>query len=103
MFNDPSTTNGLSFKEIKERVGIDKDELSRTLLSLASGKAKVLLKSSTSPDSLQTSSQDNTNSSKKDAQIEEDDIFTFNQSFKHKLFRIKVNTIQLKETVEILL
>ncbi len=32
--------------------------------------------------------------------IEDDDVFRFNADFKHKLFRIKINQIQLKETKE---
>jgi hypothetical protein len=33
-------------------------------------------------------------------EVEDDDTFTFDTGFKHKLLRIKINTIQLKETVE---
>ena len=31
--------------------------------------------------------------------VEDGDKFTFNADFKHKLYRIKVNQIQMKETV----
>ncbi len=31
--------------------------------------------------------------------VEDGDKFTFNSDFKHKLYRIKVNQIQMKETV----
>lgn len=56
-------------------------ELRRTLQSLACGKARVLLKSP------------------KGKEVEDGDTFTFNGEFKHKLFRIKINQIQMKETV----
>jgi hypothetical protein len=32
--------------------------------------------------------------------VEANDVFKVNHDFTHKLFRIKINTIQLKETVE---
>ena len=32
-------------------------------------------------------------------EIEDGDKFRFNDDFKHKLFRIKINQIQMKETV----
>ena len=35
----------------------------------------------------------------KGMEINSNDEFTFNKDFKHKLFRIKVNQVQLKETV----
>lgn len=34
-------------------------------------------------------------------EVNESDVFTFNQSFKHKLFRIKINQLQMKETVRL--
>ena len=34
-------------------------------------------------------------------EIEEGDTFKFNGEFKHKLYRIKINQIQMKETVSI--
>lgn len=56
-------------------------ELRRTLQSLACGKARVLIKSP------------------KGKEVEDGDKFIFNADFKHKLFRIKINQIQMKETV----
>ena len=56
-------------------------ELRRTLQSLACGKARVLTKVPKSKD------------------IEDGDKFSCNDDFKHKLFRIKINQIQMKETV----
>lgn len=56
-------------------------ELRRTLQSLACGKARVLNKNPRGKD------------------VEDGDRFSFNNEFKHKLFRIKINQIQMKETV----
>lgn len=56
-------------------------ELRRTLQSLACGKARVLIKSP------------------KGKEVDDGDKFIFNGDFKHKLFRIKINQIQMKETV----
>lgn len=57
-------------------------ELRRTLQSLACGKARVLNKNPRGKD------------------VEDGDRFNFNNDFKHKLFRIKINQIQMKETVK---
>lgn len=59
-------------------------ELRRTLQSLACGKARVLTKIPKSKD------------------VEDGDKFSCNDDFKHKLFRIKINQIQMKETVKVL-
>uniref|UniRef100_A0A671WWF7 Cullin-4B n=1 Tax=Sparus aurata TaxID=8175 RepID=A0A671WWF7_SPAAU len=64
-----------------EEIRID-SELRRTLQSLACGKARVLTKIPKSKD------------------VEDGDKFSCNDDFKHKLFRIKINQIQMKETVE---
>lgn len=56
-------------------------ELRRTLQSLACGKARVLIKSPKGRD------------------VEDGDRFSFNGDFVNKLFRIKINQIQMKETV----
>lgn len=56
-------------------------ELRRTLQSLACGKARVL------------------NKNPRGKEVEDGDRFNFNNEFKHKLFRIKINQIQMKETV----
>ena len=61
---------------------IEDSELRRTLQSLACGKARVLTKVPKSKD------------------IEDGDKFSCNDDFKHKLFRIKINQIQMKETVQ---
>uniref|UniRef100_A0A8B9Q8D8 Cullin 4A n=1 Tax=Apteryx owenii TaxID=8824 RepID=A0A8B9Q8D8_APTOW len=79
MFNEGDE---FSFEEIKMATGIEDSELRRTLQSLACGKARVLIKNPKGKD------------------VEDGDKFMFNGDFKHKLFRIKINQIQMKETVE---
>ncbi|MBN3297442.1 CUL4B protein, partial [Amia calva] len=79
MFNEGEE---FSLEEIKQATGIEDSELRRTLQSLACGKARVLTKTPKSKD------------------VEDGDKFTCNDDFKHKLFRIKINQIQMKETVE---
>ncbi|XP_071163258.1 cullin-4A-like [Mytilus edulis] len=71
-----------TFKEIKLATAIEDGELRRTLQSLACGKARVISKEPKSKD------------------VEDDDKFIFNDGFKHKLCRIKINQIQMKETPE---
>uniref|UniRef100_A0A8C5N0P6 Cullin family profile domain-containing protein n=1 Tax=Leptobrachium leishanense TaxID=445787 RepID=A0A8C5N0P6_9ANUR len=71
-----------SLEDIKMATAIEGSELRRTLQSLACGKARVLNKMPKSKD------------------VEDGDKFTFNADFKHKLYRIKINQIQMKETVE---
>lgn len=72
----------ISYEDILESTKIDESELKRQLQSLACGKVPILIKSS------------------KGVEIHTDDIFTFNKEFKHKLCRIKINQVQLKETQE---
>uniref|UniRef100_A0AAY4DJK8 Cullin-4A n=1 Tax=Denticeps clupeoides TaxID=299321 RepID=A0AAY4DJK8_9TELE len=79
MFNEGEE---FSLEEIKLATGIEDSELRRTLQSLACGKARVLTKAP------------------KSKEIEDGDKFSCNDDFKHKLFRIKINQIQMKETVE---
>lgn len=57
------------------------EALKRTLQSLSLGKARVLLKAP------------------KTKEVTDTDTFQFNKQFKHKLCRIKINQVQLKETV----
>uniref|UniRef100_A0A663LNL8 Cullin 4A n=1 Tax=Athene cunicularia TaxID=194338 RepID=A0A663LNL8_ATHCN len=80
MFNEGDE---FSFEEIKMATGVEDSELRRTLQSLACGKARVLIKNPKGKD------------------VEDGDKFIFNGDFKHKLFRIKINQIQMKETVRI--
>ncbi|KAL3993136.1 sparc/osteonectin, cwcv and kazal-like domains proteoglycan (testican) [Sarotherodon galilaeus] len=79
MFNEGEE---FSMEEIRAATGIEEGELRRTLQSLACGKARVLNKNPRGKD------------------VEDGDRFNFNNDFKHKLFRIKINQIQMKETVE---
>lgn len=79
LFNDSPV---LSFKEIAEMSGIEDKELRRTLQSLACGKMRVLIKEPKGRD------------------VEDDDVFHFNDDFSDKHFRIKINSIQMKETQE---
>ncbi|PIA41621.1 hypothetical protein AQUCO_02200213v1 [Aquilegia coerulea] len=72
----------LTFQDIKDSTGIEDKELRRTLQSLACGKVRVLLKIP------------------KGREVDDNDYFLFNDDFNAPLYRIKVNAIQLKETVE---
>lgn len=74
-------SNELSFEYLKAATNIEDGELRRTLQSLACGKARVLSKSPKGRD------------------IEDNDKFRFNNDFINKLYRIKINQIQMKETV----
>ncbi|XP_045496375.1 cullin-4A isoform X2 [Colias croceus] len=79
LFNDG---NNLSFEDIKATTNIEEGELRRTLQSLACGKARVLGKTP------------------RGREVQDNDTFTFNGDFANKLFRIKINQIQMKETSE---
>ncbi|KAH9606913.1 hypothetical protein KSS87_009308 [Heliosperma pusillum] len=79
LFND---AEALSFQDIKDATAIEDKELRRTLQSLACGKVRVLLKEP------------------KGREVEDGDSFVFNEGFSAPLYRIKVNAIQMKETVE---
>ncbi|KAH7839521.1 hypothetical protein Vadar_005284 [Vaccinium darrowii] len=79
LFNDAQK---LSFQDIKDSTSIEDKELRRTLQSLACGKVRVLQKLP------------------KGREVEDDDSFEFNEGFTAPLYRIKVNAIQMKETVE---
>lgn len=79
LFND---VDEMSYSNILEATGIDDQELKRTLLSLACGKVRVLNKRPKGP------------------RVESDDVFVFNKAFTHRQMKIKVNAIQMKETVE---
>lgn len=79
LFNDHDT---MSFEEIKAASLIEDGELRRTLQSLACGKARVITKTP------------------RGREVESTDKFQFNNEFNNKLFRIKINQIQMKETTE---
>lgn len=71
----------LTFEYIKAATNVEDGELRRTLQSLACGKTRVLIKFPKGRD------------------VEDSDKFKFNNDFTYKLFRIKINQIQMKETV----
>ncbi|KAL5209221.1 hypothetical protein ABZP36_004844 [Zizania latifolia] len=79
LFNDAQK---LSFLDIKDSTSIEDKELRRTLQSLACGKVRILQKIPKGRD------------------VEDKDEFVFNEEFSAPLYRIKVNAIQMKETVE---
>ncbi|KAJ8545312.1 hypothetical protein K7X08_017895 [Anisodus acutangulus] len=79
LFNDAEK---LSFQDMREATRIEDKELRRTLQSLACGKVRVLQKIPKGRD------------------VEDEDTFVFNDQFTTPLYRIKVNAIQMKETVE---
>ncbi|EPS64061.1 cullin 4, partial [Genlisea aurea] len=79
LFNDAER---LSYRDIKDSTSIEDKELKRVLQSLACGKFRVLQKIPKGRD------------------VEDDDSFVFNDQFVAPLYRLKVNAIQMKETVE---
>ncbi|CAG8716837.1 7027_t:CDS:10 [Cetraspora pellucida] len=82
LFNDLPQGGRRTYDEIKEMSGMEPKELNRTLQSLACGKVRVLVKYPKGRDIFIT------------------DEFSVNEEFEAKIFRIKINTIQLKETKE---
>lgn len=81
LFNEAESLTTL---QIKQLTGIEDGELRRTLQSLACIPPVLpLLKEPM-----------------KTKKIADEDVFRVNQSFKHKLFRIQINSIQLKETAQ---
>ncbi|KAJ3347769.1 Cullin-4 [Entophlyctis luteolus] len=79
MFNDGDI---FTYKDIALSTSMEAKELERTLQSLACGKIRIL------------------NKIPKGRDVNPDDKFEFNASFENPLYRIKVNSIQMKETVE---
>jgi len=77
LFND---TDALSFMDIASATGLEKKELRRTLQTLACAKDRILIKEPKGRD------------------VEDGDVFKFNAAFTSRLHRIRINTIQLKET-----
>jgi|EP01044_Picomonas_judraskeda_P004251 cullin-4 len=82
LFNE---TDSMPFAEIATHTGMDAVELKRTLQSLACGKkeTRVLRKEPAGRD------------------VSEEDVFHVNTKFGSKKYRIKINQIQLKETVSV--
>lgn len=100
LFGDASDGQKISYKDIQTQAGLgtlakhtskrsltpypttEHKELARTLQSLSVAKHKILIKHSKGKD------------------VGKDDEFSFNSSFKDDKFRLKINQIQQKETVE---
>ncbi|KAA1475398.1 Cullin-4B [Dentipellis sp. KUC8613] len=79
LFNE---TPEVSFKDIKEFTQLEDAELRRTLQSLACGKKKVLRKKPAGKD------------------VNDKDLFEFNEAFTDPRAKVHINSIQAKETVE---
>ncbi|KFM25773.1 Cullin-4 [Auxenochlorella protothecoides] len=75
-------TDTLSLEELAAATNIEDRELRRTLQSLACGKERVLLKEP------------------KGREVEDGDRFTYNEGYTSRLFRVKINSIQLRESAE---
>ena len=82
LFNDDGVDR-LTFAEIRDALGMEEKELRRTLQSLACGKVRVLSKEP------------------RGREVGDEDAFEVNDAhFDEKLFRVKVNAIQQRETKE---
>jgi cullin-4 len=79
LFND---ADSFTYREIAEATGLEEKELKRTLQSLACGRVRPLVKQP------------------QGKEVADSDVFHWNKDLKHKLYRIKINSIQLKETEE---
>jgi len=77
MFNN---NDKLSYQEILDSTQIEEADLVRVLQSLACGKVRVIKKKPIGKD------------------IEKTDEFEFNKEFRHKMCKLKINQIQMKET-----
>jgi cullin-4 len=78
IFNEES--KGLTFIQVKDQTGIEAAELRRTLQSLSLGQYRVLRKE------------------RPGKEVEDSDVFHFNENFETGLVRIKINQIQVKES-----
>jgi len=79
LFND---NKDLSYQQIYQLTLLEHAELKRTLKSLSCGKLRVLKKTPEGKD------------------VGEEDVFSFRNTFTDKRTKIKINTIQVRETVE---
>ncbi|KAI9801154.1 MAG: hypothetical protein M1825_003428 [Sarcosagium campestre] len=82
LFNEVPDGRHLTYEEIRSATRLSDAELKRTLQSLACAKYTVLIKSP------------------KGREVEPTDTFTVNVNFTDTRLRVKINTIQLKETKE---
>jgi cullin-4 len=83
LFNGMGEGDQLTFKDILSKVEMDVGELKVTLQSLACGKVRVIKKRP-----------------KGGKEVEESDYFIVAHDFKDKRRRIKINQIQIKETIK---
>jgi len=83
LYNDMPGAQELTAAVLKERTGMEDGELHRTLLSLGSPQARILLREP--------------KASVRDP-IKPTDTFAINTAFKSDRIRIKINSIQIKET-----
>lgn len=84
LFNDLAPGERLSYTAIQEQTALDEAELKRTLQSLACGQipTRVLRKDPQGRD------------------VNDTDTFGFNEGFKNERHRVRINQIQMRETVE---
>ncbi|KAF2808956.1 cullin-4B [Mytilinidion resinicola] len=82
LFNDLGVDEKLSYQHLKEATGLPPAELARTLQSLACAKLRPITKHPRGRD------------------INPTDQFSLNANFNDAKYRIKINTVQLKETKE---
>ncbi|KAF1957709.1 Cullin-domain-containing protein [Byssothecium circinans] len=80
LFNGVGVDEHIDYNYLKEATGLPPPELNRTLQSLACAKLRPLTKHP------------------KGREIDPTDTFTLNASFTDPKYRIKINTVQLKET-----
>lgn len=78
-FNDQDR---LTLADLAAATGLEDSELRRTLQSLACGRERVL------------------NKEPKGKDIGDGDVFVFNAGYTSRLYRVRINAIQLKETAE---
>lgn len=80
----------LTVSKLQQITGLDiGGELDRSLLSLAMGKYPILLLN-----------EQQMNASMPPPVLKEDDVVSVNEQFSAKLYRLRINTLQLKETAE---
>ena len=72
----------LTYKEIASESGLEEKQLKHTLQSLACGKTRIL------------------NKEPKSREVNDDDVFEVNSALSERHFRIKINSIQVKEQAE---
>ena len=92
LFSGMGEGDRLTYSEIAEQVAMDKDDLHRTLQSLACGKIRVLKKRP-------KRSKNGASGGAKEIN-EKEDYFIVAHDFKDRRLRIKINQIQIKETVK---